>query len=126
MLSPCEIKEEDIGGRVKVGGLIEFVDQSAPDGWYADLERDRCRVGIWIPKESLDIWRPATPDAGVYLELEESGCYKRIWVEKRFFQDWTGTEQNLLNVGNNISVSGIYTEVRGEPTIDVSEPPIMK
>lgn len=206
-LSPCEIEEKQIGGRVKVGGLVEFVDQTTPDGWYADLERERCRIGIWIPAESLDEWKPANPDAyqegavlivegylssqplpdrpeefqliveldqppqelvpgeegaaqtshdlpaceygalkpgqsaagegtvlvvdasaaaGVYLELEEGGCFKRVWVESRFFEKWTSTEQNILKTGNQIVVSGIYTEVRGEPTIDISDPPTLK
>ena len=203
-LSPCDIDEEDIGDRLTLGGLVEIVDSTAPDGWYAALERESCRVGIWIPIESLETWKPANPDtykegavliiegylssqplpnrpeeyqliveldhppqellpvedkepqsssefppcgygdleigesvigegsvllvdisaaAGVYLELEEEGCFKRVWVESRFFEQWTKSEQNLLKAGNFLTVQGIYTEVRGEPTIDISEPP---
>ena len=205
--SPCDYLDQDVGGRVKVGGLIEFVDATAPDGWYADLERDGCRMGIWVESASLKEWQAAQPEAfkekavavfegilasyplpnrpdeyqlvvevdqppvvlmdssgkpdliehdmppcdfpglesgeevggtgeiiladdsaaaGVYFELDQDGCFKRVWVESRFYDEWTQEQQNLIVVGNQIEVNGILTIVRGEPTVDIKDPPIQR
>ena len=205
--SPCDYSDEDIGEWVKVGGLLEFVDTTAPDGWYADLERDNCRIGIWVESTSLSEWQAAQPEAfkekavavfegilasyplpnrpdeyqlvvevdqppvvlmdssgkpdliehdmppcdfpglesgeeasgtgeiiladdsaaaGVYFELDQDGCFKRVWVESRFYDEWTQEQQNLIVVGNQIEVNGILTIVRGEPTVDIKDPPIQR
>jgi hypothetical protein len=202
--SPCEYSENEIGDRVNVSGMLEFVDTTAPDGWYADLERDNCRIGIWIESIFLDEWQTSSPEvfkegavvvfegtltsyplpdrpeehqlivevdqqpvglldstaeisevghampaceyqgresgeevsaegevilvdasaaAGVYLEMDEAGCYKRIWIESRFFDEWSSEQQNMIAVGNEIIVTGKLTVVRGEPTVDIKDPP---
>lgn len=205
--SPCDFTPELAGAYVTVGGLLTFVDTTAPDGWYADLERDRCRIGVWVAGDHLQDWQPMTPEAfkenaavvfsgylslqplpdrpdelqliieadqppqllkksdtktppggsglpycefpgletgapaaaageiklvdqsaaaGVYLEIDEGGCLKRVWVESRFYEEWTAAEQDRLSVGNLVQVEGIYTVVRGEPTVDISQPPELK
>ena len=205
--SPCEYTDQDVDGPVKVGGLLEFVDATAPDGWYADLERDGCRIGIWVESAFLTEWQAAQPEAfkegavavfegfltsqplpdrpdeyqlivevdqppfvlldssgksdyvehsmpacdfsdlqsgeeanakgeiiladdsaaaGVYFELDEAGCFKRVWVERRFYDQWTSEQQKMISVGNLLEVNGILTDVRGEPTVDIKDPPIQR
>lgn len=202
--APCDLSDQNLGERVKVGGLLEFVDTSVPDGWYADLERDDCRIGVWVAEADFKNWQPEDPEtyregavviaegfltlqplpdrpeefqliievdqtlvqleevpdqeyepdhdlpacvfedlttgedvqsagtillmddsaaAGVYLELDVGGCFQRLWVESRFYDEWSDTEKSRLEPGTKISLVGIYTIVRGEPTIDISEPP---
>jgi hypothetical protein len=205
--SPCEYTDRDVGQRVIVGGLLEFVDATAPDGWYADLERENCRIGLWVISSDYQLWQPSNPEvfkegavvvaegfltsqplpdrpdefqliieldqepqsllildlgertsshnlpacdykdiktgeeiqtdgvvllvddsaaAGVYLELDSGGCYRSIWVESRFYDEWSGPEKDSMTVGSDIMIKGIYTIVRGEPTIDITIPPARK
>ena len=203
--SPCDYSENDLGEQIKVGGLLEFVDDSVPNGWYADLEREGCRIGVWVTADDYATWKGSVPQAfeeeavvsvtgvltqqplpdrpdefqliveveslpqvlltstgdegdpihtlpactyagieehdaitvtgevtlkddsaaaGVYVELEADGCYSRIWIERRFWDTWNTDEQDVIALGNQITVSGIFTNVRGEDTVDISEPAI--
>ncbi|MFC1913575.1 hypothetical protein ACFLX7_05245 [Chloroflexota bacterium] len=54
--SPCSLSTEMVGQSVKAVGEIAFVDNTDPDGVYADLEEDSCRVGIWVSMEQLQEW----------------------------------------------------------------------
>jgi hypothetical protein len=56
VLSPCDIEGEPLGSSVKVGGEINFLDDSIPGEIYADLEAEGCRVGLTVPSETLDTW----------------------------------------------------------------------
>ena len=205
--SPCDFSDGNINERVEVGGVLEFVDTTAPDGWYADLERDGCRIGVWVESTYLLEWQAESPEAfkeravavfegfltsqplpdrpdeyqlivevdqlpvalmestgkveekehsmpacdfpdlesgekakaegkimladdsaaaGVYFELEEAGCYKRVWVERRFYDEWTPEQQGIIAVGKSIEATGILTIVRGEPTVDIKDPPLQR
>jgi hypothetical protein len=205
--SPCELTEDMVGEFRQVGGVLEFVDTTAPDGWYADLEREGCRVGIWVTAADLRDWQSNTPEAfqegavvvfegyltsqplparpeeyqlilevsqppqdliesengidttssdlpecdfpdlesgdqamaagtilllddsasaGVYLEIDDGGCLKRVWAERRFYDTWSKEEKDRLMPGNVIRAEGLYTVVRGQATVDISEPPVLE
>ena len=54
--SPCSLSTEMVGQSVKAVGEIAFVDDTDPEGIYADLEEESCRVGIWVSMEQLQGW----------------------------------------------------------------------
>ena len=58
ILLPCDISDAQVGTTVTVGGDIAFVDDSDPEGYYADLERDWCRVGIFVDARTYGAWNP--------------------------------------------------------------------
>ncbi len=55
-LSPCKLTFDRVGQSVQTAGLVMFVDDTAPDGLYADLEGDNCRVGITIDTATFSSW----------------------------------------------------------------------
>jgi len=57
--SPCELKEDQLGQRVEVGGVVAFVDDADPRWLYADLEADGCRVGITVESRTHRAWSEA-------------------------------------------------------------------
>jgi hypothetical protein len=61
--SPCDIEQEPLGSMVKVGGEINFLDDSIPGEIYADLEADGCRIGLTVRTETLDGWGPQAQEA---------------------------------------------------------------
>ena len=56
VLSPCDLKEEQVGQYVEVGGEIAFVDDTEPNTLYADLEIGNCRVGVSIDNNDFQSW----------------------------------------------------------------------
>jgi hypothetical protein len=61
--SPCDIEQEPLGSMAKVGGEINFLDDSIPGEIYADLEADGCRIGLTVRTETLDGWGPQAKEA---------------------------------------------------------------
>jgi len=56
--SPCDINDALVGTTVTSGGDIAFVDDTDTEGYYADLERDGCRVGIFVDTPTYAAWNP--------------------------------------------------------------------
>jgi hypothetical protein len=54
--SPCDMTSERVGSSVRVGGTVAFVNGGEPDGTYADLEHQGCRVGVWVAQEGWSEW----------------------------------------------------------------------
>ena len=55
-LTPCNLDFDQVGEYVQVEGTTMFVDDTAPDELYADLEFNDCRVGISISKATFEKW----------------------------------------------------------------------
>lgn len=54
--SPCLLNNAMIGTIVHAAGEIAFADDTEPEGIYADIEANDCRVGIWVERDSLYDW----------------------------------------------------------------------
>lgn len=63
VLSACDVELEPLGSTVRVGGEINFLDDSIPGEIYADLESGGCRVGITLRSEMLDSWGAQAQEA---------------------------------------------------------------
>lgn len=63
VLSPCDLREEQVGEHIVVGGEIAFVDDTEPDALYADLEIGNCRVGISVFNRDFQSWSNAEQDS---------------------------------------------------------------
>lgn len=55
-LSPCNLTFDQVGQSVQAAGSVMFVDDTPPDGLYADLEADNCRVGIAVEDGTFSGW----------------------------------------------------------------------
>lgn len=55
----CEINQEMVGSDVSSTGEIILVEEDNPDGKFAMIEDDGCKVGIFV---TLDIWDQWEPD----------------------------------------------------------------
>ncbi len=58
--SLCGITMEKVGQDVKVIGEITFIDLENPEGVYAELKEDNCRLAIWINQEEWESWTDET------------------------------------------------------------------
>jgi hypothetical protein len=55
-VSPCDLKEGQVGQVVSVSGIVAFVDDTVPGIYYADLEAGGCRVGITSNTAEMQHW----------------------------------------------------------------------
>lgn len=55
-VSPCKITTDMVGQPVTVFGQIAFITHDSPEGIFAELEAERCRVGVFIPSRIWDQW----------------------------------------------------------------------
>lgn len=55
-VSPCNITTDMVGQPVSVFGQIAFITHDSPEGIFAELETERCRIGVFIPSRISDQW----------------------------------------------------------------------
>ena len=55
-VSPCKITTDMVGQPVSVFGQIAFITHDSPEGIFAELEAERCRIGVFIPSRISDQW----------------------------------------------------------------------
>ena len=55
-VSPCKITPDMVGQPVSVFGRIAFITHDSPEGIFAELEMERCRIGVFIPSRIWDQW----------------------------------------------------------------------
>jgi len=60
--TPCGLDTTQIGQIVEVAGEIAFLDDMDPEGIYADLEAEGCRVGLWMERRNLATWFPESDE----------------------------------------------------------------
>lgn len=48
ILSPCDITQDMLGQDVTVGGAINWVDTTSPDGIFLEIEYDNCRIEAYF------------------------------------------------------------------------------
>lgn len=55
-VSPCRITTDMVGQTVSVFGQIAFITHDNPEGSFAELEAEGCKVGVFIPSRISDQW----------------------------------------------------------------------
>ena len=55
-VSPCKITTDMLGRTVSVFGQVTFITHDNPEGSFAEVEAEGCRIGVFIPSRIWDQW----------------------------------------------------------------------
>ena len=71
----CDLNADRVGDPLRVTGQITYLDDSAPEGMYFDLQKEHCQVGVWLDQS---LFETLAADDQALLALENKVAVKGI------------------------------------------------
>ena len=125
-VSPCKMTTDMVGQTVSVFGQIALVARDNPDGIFAELEAEGCKIGIFVPIEIWDQWDAQQQDI-IHEDAQILASGRLVSFDGELIVDVSNPPQVYLSDKSGLetaeSTNAIDQEILPEPSLDLPPAP---